>query len=133
MGLKDAILNKMLGKMMKGIVMDVLSRKAKSGRYDINGVKSMLQKLIGKEASEKMIREIEKKVSRGEKVGMSMIMDLMKNVDISKIKEQVEDGEISAGELQSTLNGLVGKEQTKRIFKSANSVAKKIINEEQDD
>ena len=133
MGIKDAILNKMLGKMMKGVDMNIISKKVKSGRYDIDGVKSMLQKLIGKEASEKMISEIEKKVSKGEKVGMSMIMDLMKNVDISKIKERTEDGEISAGELQSTLNGLVGKEQTKKIFKSANSVAKKIINEEQDD
>lgn len=130
MGIKDAILNKMLGKMIKGVDMNIISKKVKSGGYDIDGVKSMLQKLIGKEASEKMISEIEKKVSRGEKVGMSMIMDLIKNIDISKIKEQVEDGEISAGELQSTLNGLVGKEQTKKIFKSANSVAKKIIDEE---
>lgn len=134
MGIKDAvlnkILNKMLGKMMHGIDMKTIEKNAENGEYDIDRITGMMEKLIGKDASKSIIEELKARAKRGEKISMSMIMGLIKHVNLSKIKDDAESGKINSENIQSALTELVGKEQSQKIFSEAAEVAKEINEEE---
>ena len=130
MGIKDAILNKMLGKMMKGVDVDAITKNAKEGKYDLNKMIKLIENLIGKEASAKLMKEIQAKAEKGEKVSPSMVLGLIKNVDTSEIENRAKSGEIDAEALQSTLSDLVGEEQTEKIFSEAAEAAKEFEDKE---
>jgi hypothetical protein len=134
MGIKDSILNKimnkMVSKMMRNVDMSAIKRNAKDGKYDIDQVKEMMEKFIGKEASDSMVEELKRKAENGEKISMSMIMGMIKRIDLSKIKDDAESGKITSENIQSALTELVGEKQTQKIFSEAADVAKEISEEE---
>ncbi len=137
MGIKDAILNKIINKMlsktMSGGSIETVTKNAQNGKYDVDKIIGILERMVGKETSEKIIRDIQARSDRGEKISMSMIMDLMKKVDFSKIKSKTESGEINASDLQSDLAELVGEKQTEKIFSDARDVVEEIKKEEKDE
>jgi hypothetical protein len=137
MGIKDAILNKIINKMlsktMSGDSIETVTKNAQNGKYDVDKIIGILERMVGKETSEKIIRDIQARSDRGEKISMSMIMDLMKKVDFSKIKSKTESGEINASDLQSDLAELVGEKQTEKIFSDARDVVEEIKKEEKDE
>ena len=134
MGIKDSILNKimnkMVNKMMRNVDMNAIKRNAEDGKYDIDQVKGMMEKFIGKEASNSMVEELKRKAENGEKISMSMIMGMIKRIDLSKIKDDTESGKITSENIQSALTELVGEKQTQKIFSEAADVAKEISEEE---
>lgn len=136
MGIKDAIfnkiINKMLSKTMSGDGIETVMKNAQNGKYDIDKIIGILERMVGKETSEKIIRDVQARSDRGEKISMSMIMDLMKKVDFSKIKNKTETGEINASDLQSDLAELVGEKQTEKIFSDARDVVEEIKKEEKE-
>jgi len=137
MGIKDAILNKIINKMlsktMSGDSIETVTKNAQNGKYDVDKIIGILERMVGKETSEKIIRDIQARSDRGEKISMSMIMDLMKKVDFSKIKSKTESGDINASDLQSDLAELVGEKQTEKIFSDARDVVEEIKKEEKDE
>ena len=119
MGIKDAIINKMLSKMMGKIDMNTIAQNAKDGKYDINKMIGMMEKMIGKDASVNLMKELQSKIAKGEKLSMSSIMSLVKNINVSNIEQKAENNEISPDELSEQLAGIVGEENTKEIFEQA--------------
>lgn len=136
MGIKDIIMNKMVNKIlsraMSNMDMNAIAKDAKNGKYDLDKMLGAMEKMIGKETTEKLIKEAQTRIDRGEKVSMSMIMDLMKKVDLSKIKDKAESGEISADSLQSELKDIVGEKQTNKIFSEASEVVEELKDEEKE-
>ena len=118
---------------VSGDSIETVTKNAQNGKYDVDKIIGILERMVGKETSEKIIRDIQARSDRGEKISMSMIMDLMKKVDFSKIKSKTESGEINASDLQSDLAELVGEKQTEKIFSDARDVVEEIKKEEKDE
>ena len=130
MGIKEAFLNKILGKVAKGVNLDAITQNAKDGKYDINKMVATMEKLIGKEASNQLVSKIKEKAEKGEKVGISEIIKLVKEIDMSNIQRKAENGEISVEGLQSTLSSIVGEKETEQIFSTFTEEVKKAEEEE---
>ena len=135
MGIKDLlfkkVVDKMLKKTMSRVDLDSIAKKAKDGKYDIDMIIGMMEKLLGKEASEKMIKEIQKKVDNGEKMSMSVLMDLMSKVDLSKIrKEKSADPDHEIDSLRKDLTQFVSKKEADDIVSDATEIAEEYQKEE---
>lgn len=131
MGLKDIMINKMLSKMLGGIDMKAIANDAQNGKYDVNKMKQMLDGIIGQEASNAMISKIQKKIASGEKMSMSMIMDLIKSVDINSLTKRAKNGDVRPEKIDTALSTLLGKAKAEKIFQDAQRAVQEIQDEEQ--
>jgi len=124
MGLKDKVFGKMLDKMLGGVDVNKIQQNAQNGKYDLNKMVMLMQNMIGKEASDKLMSEIQSRVAKGEKVNMKTVMDMVKNIDLSKVQEKAKKGEINVNDMKNTLSEIVGEKQSEDILKKAETIAK---------
>ena len=130
MGLKDKIFGKMLNKMLGGVDIKEIQQNASNGKYDVNKMLGVVEKMIGKKASDDLIRQIQEKASKGENINFSSIINIIKTLDLSKIEQQTADKNVDLKEMQGVLKDIVGEQKSKDLLKKAEEVAEEIAEED---
>ena len=130
MGLKDKIFGKMLNKMLGGVDIKEIQQNASNGKYDVNKMIGVVEKMIGKKASDDLIRQIQEKASKGENINFSSIINIIKTLDLSKIEQQTADKNVDLKEMQGVLKDIVGEQKSKDLLKKAEEVAEEIAEED---
>ena len=90
----------------------------------------VVEKMIGKKASDDLIRQIQEKASKGENINFSSIINIIKTLDLSKIEQQTADKNVDLKEMQGVLKDIVGEQKSKDLLKKAEEVAEEIAEED---